>query len=132
MVKKIAHIGIIVRSLDKAVPFYEKVLGLTCSGREEVADQQVRVALFSCGESVIELIEPVSAESSVARFLAKRGEGLHHVTFETADIDAMLRRAKAQGCALIDEKPRKGARGAKIAFLHPKSSHGVLTELCEP
>jgi methylmalonyl-CoA/ethylmalonyl-CoA epimerase len=131
MIKKIAHIGIIVRSLDKAVPFYEKVLGLTCSGREEVKDQKVRIALFSCGESVIELIEPVSAESPVAKFLAKRGEGLHHLTFETGNIDALLRRAKAQGCVLLDEKPRKGAGGAKIAFLHPKSSHGVLTEFCE-
>lgn len=130
MVKKIAHLGIVVRSLDEAVPFYEKVLGLTCSGREEVGDQKVRVAFFACGETRIELIEPVSPDSPAAQFLAKRGEGLHHVAFETEDIEAQLRLAKAQGCVVLDEKPREGAGGAKIAFLHPKSTHGVLTEFC--
>ncbi|MBU2573170.1 MAG: methylmalonyl-CoA epimerase [Elusimicrobia bacterium] len=130
MVKKIAHLGIVVRSLDEAVSFYEKVLGLTCSGREEVRDQKVRVAFFACGETRIELIEPVSPDSPVAQFLARRGEGLHHVAFETEDIEAQLRLAKAQGCVVLDEKPREGAGGAKIAFLHPKSTHGVLTEFC--
>lgn len=131
MIKKISHLGIAVRSLDEAIPFYEKTLGLVCSGREEVADQKVKIAFFACGDIRIELLEPVSPESPVARFLARSGEGLHHVAFETDDMDAQLRLAKAQGCAVIDEKPREGAGGAKIAFLHPRSTHGVLTEFCD-
>lgn len=130
MVTKIAHLGIVVRSIDEAVPFYEKVLGLACSGTEEVADQKVRIAFFPCGGTRIELLEPMSPESPVGRFLAKSGEGLHHVAFETDDIEAQLRLAQESGCALLDEKPREGAGGGKIAFLHPKSAHGVLTEFC--
>lgn len=136
MVKAINHIGIAVRSIDACRGFYEDVLGARFDGIEEVAVQKVRVAFFSVGpagaEVRLELLEPTSPESTVARFIETRGEGLHHVAYTVADIQQRLDDLKNQGIRLIDERPRPGAHHTQIAFLHPKSSAGVLTELCEP
>lgn len=126
----IDHVGIAVRSLDEAIPFYRDVLGLRLHEIEEVADQMVRTAVFLSGENRIELLEPTSPESPVARFLEKRGEGIHHLALRTSDVSADLARMKAAGCRLIDERPRPGAGHADIAFIHPQSTHGVLLELC--
>ena len=130
MIQKIDHLGIVVRSIDEAIDYYEKVLGLSCKGREEVPVQKVRTAFFLVGEVRLELIEPTSADSPVAKYLEKHGEGLHHVGFATDDIIRQLQQAKQAGCNLIDETPVKGAGGKLVAFLHPKSTHGVLTEFC--
>lgn len=131
MLHKINHIGIAVQSIAGTLPFYRDNLGMTCLGEEEVAEQQVRVAMLAVGESKIELLEPTSADSPVARFLEKNGQGIHHIAYEVADIEAAIARLLADGARMIDEKPRHGAHGASIAFVHPKSSHGVLTELCQ-
>lgn len=130
MIQKIDHLGIVVRSIDEAIDYYEKVLGLPCRGREEVPVQKVRTAFFLVGEVRLELIEPTSTDSPVAKYLEKHGEGLHHVGFATDDIIRQLQQAKQAGCNLIDETPVKGAGGKLVAFLHPKSTHGVLTEFC--
>ncbi len=130
MIQKIDHLGIVVRSIDDAIDYYEKVLGLPCKGREEVPVQKVRTAFFLAGEVRLELIEPTSADSPVARYLEKHGEGLHHVGFATDDIVRQLQQAKQAGCNLINETPVEGAGGKLVAFLHPKSTHGVLTEFC--
>ena len=130
MIQKIDHLGIVVRSIDEAIDYYEKVLGLSCKGREEVPVQKVRTAFFLIGEVRLELIEPTSADSPVAKYLEKHGEGLHHVGFATDDIIRQLQQAKQAGCNLIDETPVKGAGGKLVAFLYPKSTHGVLTEFC--
>ena len=130
MIQKIDHLGIVVRSIDEAIDYYEKALGLSCKGREEVPVQKVRTAFFLVGEVRLELIEPTSADSPVAKYLEKHGEGLHHVGFATDDIIRQLQQAKQAGCNLIDETPVKGAGGKLVAFLHPKSTHGVLTEFC--
>lgn len=130
MIQKIDHLGIVVRSIDEAIDYYEKVLGLSCKGREEVPVQKVRTAFFLVGEVRLELIEPTSTDSPVAKYLEKHGEGLHHVGFATDDIIRQLQQAKQAGCNLIDETPVKGAGGKLVAFLHPKSTHGVLTEFC--
>ena len=130
MIQKIDHLGIVVRSIDEAIDYYEKVLGLSCKGREEVPVQKVRTAFFLVGEVRLELIEPTSTDSPVAKYLEKHGEGLHHVGFATDDIIRQLQQAKQAGCNLIDETPVKGAGGNLVAFLHPKSTHGVLTEFC--
>ena len=132
MTKKIDHIGIAVRSIESALPFYRDQLGMIFEGSEEVAGQQVRVAFLAVGESRIELLEPTAPDSPVARFLEKNGEGIHHVAYEVADLGIALAALKTQGVRLIDETPRRGAHGAKIAFLHPKASGGVLTEPCQP
>lgn len=132
MIKKIDHLGIAVRSLDESIPYYEKSLGLKCEHREEVPSQKVRTAFFSVGEVHLELLEPTSPESPIAKFLEKNGEGIHHVAFGTSDIAAQLQEAAASGCRLINEKPIEGAGGKLVAFLHPKSTHGVLTEFCMP
>ncbi len=126
----IDHVGIAVRSLDEAIPFYRDVLGLPLLEIEEVPDQQVRTAVFMSGYNRIELLEPTGPDSPVAKFLEKRGEGIHHIALRTADVSADLERVRAAGCRLIDEQPRPGAGGASIAFVHPKSTHGVLLELC--
>lgn len=126
----IDHVGIAVRSLDEAIPFYRDVLGLHLHEIEEVADQMVRTAVFLSGDNRIELLEPTSPDSPVARFLEKRGEGIHHLALRSPDVPASLARARAAGCRLIDEQPRPGAGGASIAFVHPRSTHGVLLELC--
>lgn len=130
MIKNIDHIGIAVRSLDEAISYYEQALGLSCSGREEVPSQKVRTAFFTAGDVRLELLEPTSADSPVARFLEKHGEGLHHVAFATDDIYAQLQQASKAGCHLVNETPVEGAGGKLVAFLHPKSTHGVLTEFC--
>ncbi|MFZ5494378.1 MAG: methylmalonyl-CoA epimerase [Verrucomicrobiota bacterium] len=132
MIQAIDHLGIAVRSLDEAVPLYEKALGLRCLGREEVAAQQVRTAFFDAGGVHLELLEPTAPQSPIAKFLAERGEGLHHVAFRTDDIGAQLRQAAGAGVRLIHEQPFEGAAGKLVAFLHPKSTRGVLTELCAP
>jgi methylmalonyl-CoA/ethylmalonyl-CoA epimerase len=132
MITRIDHLGIAVRSLDAAVPYYEKALGLRCEHREEVASQKVRTAFFAVGEVHLELLEPTSPDSPVARFIEKNGEGLHHVAFASTDIRAQLGQAAGAGCRLINEQPIAGAGGKWVAFLHPKSTYGVLTELCAP
>ncbi|MBM4054735.1 MAG: methylmalonyl-CoA epimerase [Planctomycetes bacterium] len=130
MIQKIDHLGIAVRSLDEAVQYYEQALGLKCGGREEVPLQKVKIAFFQVGDVRLELLEPASLESPVAQFLEKHGEGIHHVAFSTNNIDEQLSKAKNAGCHLIHEIPIKGAGGRNVAFLHPKSTHGVLTEFC--
>jgi len=125
----IDHIGIAVRSLSEAKVFWCDKLGLKVSHEEEVPEQKVRVAILENG---IELLEPTSPDSPVAKFIEKRGEGLHHVTLQTGNLADRLKALKAAGVNLIDETPRVGAGGAGIAFVHPKSSGGVLLELCEP
>ena len=134
--KAINHIGIAVRSIDDQRAFYEETLGAEFEGIEEVADQQVRVGFFTVGpeghEVRLELLEPLSEASPIARHIEKRGEGLHHIAYTVDDIQQRLNDLKEEGIRLIDETPRPGAHHTRIAFLHPKSSAGVLTELCEP
>ncbi len=130
MLKKIDHIGIAVKSLNKARQFYENILGLKCEKLEEVDSQKVRTAFFDLNGTHIELLEATAPESAVAKFIEKNGEGVHHIAYETDDIDNQLQKAKAGGCRLIHEEPIIGAGGKKVAFLHPKSTHGVLTEFC--
>lgn len=127
--KGLDHVAIVVADLDKAVAFYRDVLGLTLHEVEEVSEQQVKTAIFGTGMGRVELVAPTSEDSGVARFLKKRGEGLHHICLEVADIEATLAQLKASGAPLIDEVPKAGAGGAKVAFIHPKGCHGVLTEL---
>lgn len=130
-ISHIEHLGIAVRSLDEAVPYYEKVLGLECYNVEEVADQKVRTAFFKVGDTKIELLEPTSPESTIAKFIENRGEGIHHIAFAVKGIEGALAQAEEKGVRLIDKTPRAGAEGMTIAFLHPKSTGGVLTEFCE-
>jgi len=129
--KQIDHLGIAVESLERAAGFYRDVLGLKPEGPEEVADQQVRLMFFRLGEVRIELLEPTAADSPIARFLQKRGPGLHHVAYRVADLPAALRELAAAGVPLIDDRPRQGAGGMQIAFIHPRATGGVLTELCQ-
>lgn len=131
MLKKIDHIGIAVASLEEIIPFYRDHLGMTYKGTEEVAEQKVRVAFLQVGESKIELLEPTSDDSPVARFLEKNGSGIHHIAYQVDDIEAAIKKLETDGARMIDRLPRSGAHGARIAFLHPKSSGGVLTELCQ-
>ena len=127
----IEHIGIAVSSLDEAIPFYEKVLGLDCYNIEEVKDQKVKTAFFKVGQTKIELLEPTDPESAIAKFISKKGEGIHHIAFAVNDINRSLKEVEEKGVRLIDNVSRKGAEGMDIGFLHPKSTFGVLTELCE-
>lgn len=127
--KGLDHVAIAVKDLDVAVKFYVEVLGFPPPELEEVPDQQVKTAIFGHGMGRIELICPTDPNGSVARFLDKRGEGLHHICVEVSDLEGTLAALKAKGAQLIDETPRIGAGGAKIAFVHPKGAHGVLTEL---
>lgn len=131
MLHNINHIGIAVQSLADNIPFYRDALGMPFKGIEEVAEQKVRVAMLQVGESMIELLEPTSPDSPIAKFLEKNGPGIHHIAYEVADIEAAIARLKADGARMIDEQPRTGAHGSRIAFVHPKSSGGVLTELCQ-
>lgn len=131
MLTKINHIGIAVVSLDASLPFYRDNLSMGFAGVEDVAEQKVRVAMLQVGESKIELLEPTSPDSPVAKFLEKNGPGVHHVAYEVADIEAAIARLTEQGVRMIDAVPRNGAHGTRIAFIHPKSSNGVLTELCQ-
>lgn len=132
MLSKINHIGIAVQSIDDTLPFYRDQLGMAFKGAEEVAEQKVRVAMLQVGESKIELLEPTSPDSPVARFMEKSGPGIHHIAYEVADIEAAIAKLQQDGVRMIDVAPRNGAHGTKIAFVHPKSSTGVLTELCSP
>ncbi|GHT08184.1 methylmalonyl-CoA epimerase [Bacteroidia bacterium] len=129
-ISHIEHIGIAVRSIADSLPYYENVLGLKCYNIEEVADQKVKTAFFKVGQTKIELLEPTSEESTIAKFIENRGEGVHHIAFATSDVAQALADVEAKGVRLIDKAPRGGAEGLKIAFLHPKSTGGVLTELC--
>lgn len=131
MPDKINHIGIAVNSLEASIPFYRDVLGMAFEGTEVVAEQKVKVAFLAIGESRIELLEPTEPDSPVAGFLAKKGEGIHHLAYQVDDLEAALQHLKKEGVRLIDETPRNGAHGTRIAFVHPKASGGVLTELCE-
>lgn len=131
-ISHIEHLGIAVKSLEEAIPYYENILGLKCYAVEEVADQKVKTAFFKVGQTKIELLEPTSEESTIAKFIEKRGEGIHHLAFAVADgVANALAEVEAKGVRLIDKAPRKGAEGLNIAFLHPKSTCSVLTELCE-
>ncbi|HSB09442.1 MAG TPA: methylmalonyl-CoA epimerase [Blastocatellia bacterium] len=128
---KIDHLGIAVRSISDSLSFYREALGLELSGTETVDDQGVTVALLSVGESRIELLEPFSEASPVGRFIARRGEGLHHICYEVDDLASKLKELRTRGVRLLEGYPRRGAEGKLVAFLHPASAHGVLVELVE-
>jgi methylmalonyl-CoA/ethylmalonyl-CoA epimerase len=130
--RRLDHIGVAVKDLDGAIGLYRDVLGLKLEGIHVLAERGVRVAFFSIGnEAHIELLEPLNNESTIAKFLSSHGEGLHHLALRVDDIEATLEEFKHKGLTLIDEKPKAGAEGKKIAFVHPKSTRGVLLELCE-
>lgn len=131
MIKKVDHIGIAVRSLENTLPFYTDVLNLPLLGIEEVETQRVRVAFLQAGGTKLELLEPTSEESPIAKFIEKRGEGIHHVALGVDSIEDRIIEMKEKGIRMIDDQPRLGAGGANIAFMHPKSASGVLVELCE-
>lgn len=131
-VKSLNHVGIAVRSIDSQRPFYEGTLGAVFEGIEEVADQKVRVGFFRINDVRLELLEPTDATSTIATFLEKRGEGLHHLAFTVENIQDRIAELKQSGLRMIDERPRPGAHHMQIAFVHPKSTFGILTELCEP
>ena len=128
---KIDHIGIAVSNLDETLKFYEEVLGMTCTGKEEVADQKVRVAFLPVGDSEVELLESTDPEGPIAKYIDKKGEGIQHIAFRVDNIEEAIANMKEKGIRMIDETPRYGAGGAKIAFCHPKSTGGVLVELSE-
>ncbi len=130
MLNKVDHLGIAVKSLDETIPYYEKALGLECEKIEEVPSQKVRTAFFEVGQTHVELLEPTDDESPIAKFLEKNGEGIHHVAFGSDDLAGQLKLAADAGCRLIHETPIEGANNKMVAFLHPKSTHGVLTEFC--
>ena len=127
----IEHIGIAVNSLDESIPYYENILGLKCYSVEEVPEQKVKTAFFKVGQTKIELLEPTADDSPIAKFIAKKGQGIHHLAFAVNNLEEQLLSVEQKGVQLIDKTPRKGAEGLDIAFLHPKSTFGVLTELCE-
>lgn len=130
---RIDHLGIAVKSIDEVLPYFENTLGLKCYAIEEVADQKVKTAFLKIGEVKLELLEPTSPESAVAKFMENGGRGVHHVAFAVEDgVANALAECDAQGLRLIDKAPRPGAENMMIAFLHPKCTAGVLTELCEP
>jgi methylmalonyl-CoA/ethylmalonyl-CoA epimerase len=129
-ISHIEHIGIAVTSLEEAIPYYEKVLGLKCYAIEEVADQKVKTAFFKVGQTKIELLESTDPEGPIGKFIEKKGQGVHHMAFAVKDVNDALKEVEANGVRLIDKTGRKGAEGLNIGFLHPKSTMGVLTELC--
>ena len=131
MLQKINHIGIAVQSLNETLPFYRDGLKMPLCGIEEVADQKVRVAMLGIGESKMELLEPTSSDSPITKFLDKNGPGIHHIAYEVDDVAQAIEQMIAEGARMVDQVPRDGAHGTRIAFVHPKSSHGVLTELCQ-
>lgn len=131
MIEKIDHIGIAVRSIEKTNELLSNILGLKVTGEEIVEEQKVKVAFLPLGDSELELLESTSPEGPIARFIEKKGEGIQHIAFRVNNIEEILEKLKKEGVKLIDEKPRYGAGGAKIAFLHPKSTNGILVELCE-
>lgn len=126
----IEHIGIAVKNLQESIVFYERLLGTTCYAVEEVKDQKVRTAFFLVGQTKIELLESTSPDGPIAKFIEKRGEGIHHIALAVDDIHSALRELEEKGIHVIDHDPRPGAEGLDIAFLHPRSTNGVLTELC--
>ncbi len=131
MVSKVDHIGIAVSNLEDSIKFYEEILGLKLHGTEVVEEQKVKVAFLPIGDTEVELLEATSPDSAIAKFIEAKGQGVQHIAYRVDDIEAALEEMKAKGIRLIDEKPRYGAGGARIAFLHPKSTNGVLIELCE-
>lgn len=127
----IEHIGIAVKNLEESIKYYENILGFKCYSIEEVADQKVKTAFFKVGQTKIELLESTAEDGPINKFIEKKGEGLHHIAFNVNNIQNALNEAEDKGVNLIDKIPRKGAEGLNIAFLHPKSTNGVLTEFCE-
>jgi len=132
MITGLKHIGIAVNNIDEALQVFESTLGLKLEKTRTLDERKLKIAFLEVGEARIELLEPTDKESTIAKFLEKRGEGIHHIAFKVTNIEDTLKQLKNQGVALIDEKPREGAEGGKIAFLHPKSTKNVLIELCEP
>ncbi|SHJ08860.1 methylmalonyl-CoA epimerase [Lutispora thermophila] len=131
MVTKVDHIGVAVNNLEESVKFYEEILGLKLHGIETVEEQKVKVAFLPIGDTEIELLEATTPDSPIAKFIEKKGQGVQHVAFRVENIEEALEEMRRLGIQLIDEKPRYGAGGARIAFLHPKSTNGLLVELCE-
>ena len=131
MFKKIDHIGVAVKNIEESLHIFQDIMGMECSGMEEVEEQKVKTACLPVGESKIELLESTSPESTIAKYIEKRGEGIHHIALEVDDLNTVLADLKKKGVKLIDQEPRYGVGGTKIAFLHPKSTNGVLIELCE-
>jgi len=131
VIKKIDHIGIAVHSIDDAQKFYSKALGLPIGGRETLESQGVELAFIQVGESRIELLQPLSPDTPIGKFLDKKGQGMHHIALKVDDIDASLAKLKEEGARLIDQEPREGAHGTKVAFCHPRSTFGVLLELVQ-
>jgi len=127
----IEHIGIAVKNLEESIKYYENILGLKCYAVEEVKDQKVKTAFFMVGQTKIELLESTAEDGPIAKFIEKKGEGMHHIAFAVNNLPDVLKEVEEKGVQLIDKVPRKGAEGLDIAFLHPKSTNGVLTELCE-
>ena len=130
-ISHIEHIGIAVKNIGESIKYYEEVLGLKCYAVEEVTDQKVKTAFFMVGQTKIELLESTEPDGPIGKLVEKKGEGIHHLAFATKDLPNTLGEVEAKGVQLIDKQPRKGAEGLNIAFLHPKSTGGVLTELCE-
>lgn len=130
-ISHIEHLGIAVKSIEEQLPYYEGVLGLKCYNIEVVEDQKVKTAFFKVGQTKIELLEPTSPDSTIAKYIEKKGEGIHHIAFAVDSVAKSLAEAEAKGVQLIDKAPRGGAEGLNIAFLHPKSTCSVLTEFCE-
>ncbi len=130
-ISHIEHIGIAVKNLDESIKYYENVLGLKCYAVEEVTDQKVKTAFFMVGQTKIELLESTDPEGPIGKFIEKKGEGIHHLAFAANNLAESLKEVESKGIQLIDKTPRKGAEGLNIAFLHPKFTGGVLTELCE-
>ncbi|MDD3031148.1 MAG: methylmalonyl-CoA epimerase [Atribacterota bacterium] len=131
MFKKIDHIGVAVKNLGDSLHIFKDILGMQYTGEEEVEEQKVKTAFLPVGESEIELLESTSPDGAIAKFIEKRGEGIHHIAFEVDDLGEKLKELEKAGVRLIDKEPRYGAGGAQIAFLHPKSTNGILIELCE-
>ncbi len=127
----IEHIGIAVKNLQASIKFYEDILGSKCYATEEVKDQKVKIAFFKVGQTKIELLESTERDGAIAKFIEKKGEGIHHIAFAVDDVEASLKEMESKGVQLIDKQPRKGAEDLNIAFLHPKSTGGVLIELCK-
>lgn len=131
MIKKVAHIAVAVRSVEQASQFFEEVLGLHCERTEVVETEKAKVAFFPVGETEIELVEGVGKGNPLEKFLEKRGEGIHHICLEVADLDQKMKELREAGVPLLDDTPRRGADGTRVAFIHPKGAHGILIELVE-
>ncbi|MBS4534705.1 methylmalonyl-CoA epimerase [Clostridium sp. D2Q-14] len=131
MVKKVDHIGVAVKDLEETIKFYTDILGMDLQGTEVVEEQKVKVAFLPIGDSEMELLESTEKDGPIAKFIEKKGQGIQHIAYRVDDIEKSIEELKAKGIKMIDEKPRYGAGGAKIAFLHPKSTHGVLVEICQ-